>query len=236
MNGHGNGRGGYAGAYTGRGGRGSGGRGSRSRAGRGGGSGAWSVGPPSTDTIHVDLTSTGAQLSPVPDEPVGATEPFKPPTRLDIRKASVFDFVPSSPNSARAKRSPKSSSYATRYDNRINSPGSLMSPKSEAGALVGAPARDESTDEAKWRMRVEPRVVRSLTHNTRRLPTIFSDTQTHACVRCNWLSHTQGAAYRWSLWTGCSLRCERPRAALHTRRRRRRATTRSPVVWVKTSF
>ncbi len=117
----------------------------------------------SVDAIRVNMTNTGAQLSTVPDEAAAEAPavPFKPPRRLDIRKASKFDFVPSSPNSARAKRSPKSNSYASRYENRTNSPGSLMSPKSDAAALVGAYARDETPEAAQWRMRLEPRVVRN---------------------------------------------------------------------------
>ena len=107
--------------------------------------------------IREGRPTTQAQALPAP-------QAFKPPSRLELRKTSIHDFVPGSPNSARAKRSPKSSSYATRYESRINSPGSLMSPHSEAAALLGASARDESTEEAQWRMRVEPRVVRRSLH------------------------------------------------------------------------
>lgn len=118
---------------------------------------------PAAEVIQVEMPSLGAQLSPVPDTEGSpddtAQVPFKPPSRLDIRQTSIRDFVPCSPNSARAKRSPKTSSYQVRYGNRINSPGSLMSPKSEAGALMGA-VRDETTEENAWRLRVEPRVVR----------------------------------------------------------------------------
>lgn len=176
-------------------GRGRGGDGSSARGGGRGGENAWfgrGTARAQPDAIQIEVTNTGSQLSTVPDEPV-PSDPVQPPSRLEIRKASMHDFVPSSPNSARAKRSPKSSSYATRYEGRINSPGSLMSPKSNAAALVGASARDESAEESRWRMRLEPRVVRRSSRGALRLPALsccaaarhgalVSDTRTAGCA------------------------------------------------------
>jgi hypothetical protein len=52
-----------------------------------------------------------------------------------------------------------STSYTSLYTGRHHSPGSLMTPKSEALAMVGAAQRDEATDAHRWRQRFEPRVV-----------------------------------------------------------------------------
>jgi hypothetical protein len=57
--------------------------------------------------------------------------------------------------------------YTDLYTGRHSSPGSIMTPKSEALALVGAAQRDEASDANCWRQRLEPRVVSSSATLTR---------------------------------------------------------------------
>ena len=78
--------------------------------------------------------------------------------------------VPGPLRSKRSPKAPKSASYLARYGSRMGGPGSLMSPNSDAGALIGAAQRDESSHAARWRMRVEPRAVRPPTPDLRRAP------------------------------------------------------------------
>ena len=102
--------------------------------------------------------------------------------------------VPSPLRPKRSPKAPKSVTYLARYRSRMGSPGSLMSPNSDAGALIGAAQRDESSDAARWRMRVEPRAVRPPAPELRRAP--------HA-------PHPR-LLVRWSSWMRCCSRWPLP--------------------------
>ena len=102
--------------------------------------------------------------------------------------------VPSPLRPKRSPKAPKSVTYLARYRSRMGSPGSLMSPNSDAGALIGAAQRDESSDAARWRMRVEPRAVRPPVPDLRRAP--------HA-------PHPRLLG-RWSSWMRCCSRWPLP--------------------------
>ena len=102
--------------------------------------------------------------------------------------------VPSPLRPKRSPKAPKSVTYLARYRSRMGSPGSLMSPNSDAGALIGAAQRDESSDAARWRMRVEPRAVRPPAPDLCRAP--------HA-------PHPRLLG-RWSSWMRCCSRWPLP--------------------------
>ena len=102
--------------------------------------------------------------------------------------------VPGPLRSKRSPKAPKSASYLARYGSRMGGPGSLMSPNSDAGALIGAAQRDESSDAAQWRMRVEPRAVRPPALDLRRFP--------HA--------PNPRLLGRWSSWMRCCSRWPLP--------------------------